>query len=113
MAEETTRRERDVSDDELAQFAVDNPSADLCGKNIWVIQMTNGQQMVVKCDTVDIEHGVVCVNGYADDPMLYLPSGSWVAVYRAQKPAGVALPLTHMISPVMAEPPVPEEHTNE
>lgn len=101
--------------DYLEQFAVDNPSADLCGKNIWVIQMTNGQQMVVKCDTVDIEHGVVSVNGYDDEPLLYLPSGSWVAVYRAQKPAGVALPLTHMITPQMppVETPVEEEQTHE
>lgn len=109
-----------MTDSQVDQFAVDNPNASLCGKNTWTIQMTNGQQMIVSCESVEIEQGVVGVYGYDDEPLMYLPSGSWVAVYRSTGPAKVALPLTHLVSPQVFSseetpetPETPDESTDE
>ena len=93
-----------MSDDPLAGFSVNNEFAEFCGDDKWTIQMSNGQQMLVLCESIDIEHGAVVVNMSGEHPVMYLPPGSWVVVYRTKHPGGPALPLTHLITPQPVEP---------
>lgn len=94
--------------DPLSDFAVANEYAEFCGDEMWTLQMTNAQQMVVRCDSVETVHGALVVNMIGDEPVLILPPGSWAAVYRVKTPGAAALPLTHLVNMQVAPPPAEE-----
>lgn len=97
----------------MDQFRIDNPAALQCGPHTWVVQLVNGQQLIVQAERVDADAGVLQVHaqigGPSYEPVALFPAGSWSIAYKVEVPGGPADILTHVVNQPVADAPTHEE----